>query len=241
MSICINNDLIWVSVPRCASTSIEHSILNSPLTINHHRFGTAREYPMHIHVKLSELYANFGKIETVVIKRNYFDRWISTLQHSWYMYKKAGIKMSVNWEDIDNDFIYENFTNEYIDSIYSIGEMKNDLVKYEDIIKMREFNNSIIYRFTKTIPKNIDQTFNPLIILLSQLYWVDNNKCTYEFNIDEIDKFEEFMCDRYNIDFKVDRINKSNPLKNNIVKDEKLKKWVFDNFEKRFETRNQLI
>jgi hypothetical protein len=149
MSICINNDLIWVSVPRCASTSIERSILNSPLIINHHRFGTAREYPKHIHVKLSELYVNFGKMETVVVKRNYFDRWISALQHIWNMYEIAGIKISVKWEDINNDFIYNNFTNDYVDSIYSIGEMKTDLTKYEDIIKMREFNKSIIYRFTK--------------------------------------------------------------------------------------------
>jgi hypothetical protein len=241
MSIHINNDLIWVSVPRCASTSIERSILNSPLIINHHRFGTAREYPKHIHVKLSELYVNFGKMETVVVKRNYFDRWISALQHVWNMYEIAGIKMSVKWEDIDNDFIYNNFTNDYVDSIYSIGEMKTDLTKYEDIIKMREFNKSIIYRFTKNTPKNIDYTFNPLILLLSQSYWVDNDKCTYEFDIDEIYKFEEFMCDRYKIDFKLDKINKSYSIKNNIVKDDKLKKWVFDNFEKRFIKSNNLI
>jgi hypothetical protein len=241
MSICINNDLIWVSVPRCASTSIERSILNSPLIINHHRFGTAREYPKHIHVKLSELYVNFGKMETVVVKRNYFDRWISALQHVWNMYEIAGIKISVKWEDINNDFIYNNFTNDYVDSIYSIGEMKTDLTKYDDIIKMREFNKSIIYKFTKNIPKNIDHTFNPLILLQSQSYWVDNQKCTYEFDITEIDKFEKFISERYDIDFKVDRINKSHPIKNNIIKDDKLKKWVFDNFEKRFISRNTLI
>lgn len=241
MSICINNDLIWVSVPRCASTSIENSILNSSLTINHHNFGIAIEYPKHIHVKLSDLYVNFGKMETVVIKRNYFDRWMSALQHIWYMYEINGTGISVKWENLDNDFIYNNFTKEYIDSIYSIAGIENELTKYEDIIKIRDIKKSIVYKFTKNVPKNIDHTFNPLILLLSQSYWVDNNKCTYEFNIDEIDKFEEFMCDKYEIDFKVDRINKSNPIKNNIVKDDKLKKWVFDNFEKRFETRNQLI
>jgi hypothetical protein len=230
-----------VSVPRCASTSIESAILNSPITINHYRYGASTKYPQHVHIELPKLYKKFGKIETIVVKRNYFDRWISALQQTWYTHEINGIQLSVKWEDIDNDFIYKNFSKNYVDSIYSIIGMENDSLKYNDIIKLREVKKSIIYKFAKNIPKSIDYTYNPLLMLLSQSYWVDNNKCTYEFDIDEIDKFEKFMCNRYEIDFKVDRINKSNPIKNNIVKDDKLKKWVFDNFEKRFEPRNQLI
>ena len=49
------------------------------------------------------------------------------------------------------------------------------------------------------------------------------------------------MCDRYKIDFKVDIVNKSNPIKNNIIKDEKLRKWVFDMFEKRFIKSTNII
>lgn len=241
MSICINDNLIWISVPRCASTSIENALFNPSLNIKHYKYGNARVYPKHIHTKATELYRTFGKMETVVIKRNYFDRWISALQHSWYTYEINGVEMSVKWEDIDNDFIYQNFTNEYIDSIYSIVGAENDLMKYEDIIKMRELKKSIIYRFAKNIPENIESIFNPTMLLVSQSFWVDNNKCTYEFNIDEINKFEEFICNRYKIDFKVKKINESKLIKNNIIKDDKLKKWVWDNFEKRFETRNQLI
>lgn len=241
MSICINNDLIWVSVPRCASTSIERAILNSSLTINHYRFGASTKYPQHAHVELSKLYEKFGKIETVVVKRNYFDRWVSALQQTWYTYETNGIELLVKWEDINNDFIYEIFTKDYVDSIYSSFGTENQLLKHREIVEMREFNNSIIYRFAKNIPKSIDYTYNPLAVLLSQSYWVDNNKCTYEFDIDEIDKFEEFICNRYEIDFRVDIINKSKPIKSNITKDEKLRKWVFDVFEKRFQKRNSII
>jgi hypothetical protein len=241
MSICINNDLIWISVPRCASTSIENAILNSPVQIIHYKYEISNAYPKHVHITLPQLFKKFGKMETVAIKRDYFDRWVSALQHTWYMYEINGVELSVKWEDIDNDFIYKNFTKEYIDSIYLIVGMENDLIKYEDVIKMREFKKSIIYRFAKNIPENIEHLFNPTMLLLSQSYWVDNNKCTHEFNIDEIDKFEEFMCNRYEIDFKVDRINKSNPIKNNIVKDDKLKQWVFDMFEKRFMKTNKLL
>jgi hypothetical protein len=230
-----------VSVPRCASTSIESAILNSPITINHYRYGASTKYPQHVHIELPKLYEKFGKIETIVVKRNYFDRWISALQQTWYTHEINDIQLLVKWEDMNNDFIYEIFTKDYVDSIYLSFGTENQLLKHKEIVEMREFNNSIIYKFAKNIPKSIDYTYNPLLMLLSQSYWVDNNKCTYEFDIDEIDKFEKFMCNRYEIDFKVDRINKSNPIKNNIVKDDKLKKWVFDNFEKRFEPRNQLI
>jgi hypothetical protein len=241
MSLCINNDLIWVSVPRCASTSIEKAILNSSLTINHHKFGTSTKYPQHTHIELPKLYGNFGKMETVVIKRNYFDRWISALQHVWYTYEINGIELLVKWEDMNNDFIYEIFTKDYVDSIYLSFVSENELLKHKDIVETREFNNSIIYKFAKNMPKGIDYTYNPLLMLLSQSYWVFNNKCTYEFNIDEIDKFEKFMSNRYKIDFKLDKINKSKPIKNGIIKDEKLKKWVFDMFEKRFQKRNAII
>ncbi len=241
MSICINNDLIWVSIPRCASTSIESAILDSSLAINHYRFGGARKYPQHVHIELPKLYEKFGKMETVVIKRNYFDRWISGLQHTWYTFESNGIELSVKWEDIDNDFIYRNFTKDYVDSIYLSFGIENRLLKHKEIVETREFNNSIIYRFAKNIPKSIDHTYNPFLLLLSQSYWIDNNKCTHEFNIDEIDKFEDFICNRYEIDFKVDKINKSNPTKSNIIKDEKLRKWVFEMFEKRFQKRNSII
>ena len=33
MSLLINNDLIWVSIPKCASISIETALLNSNLNI----------------------------------------------------------------------------------------------------------------------------------------------------------------------------------------------------------------
>jgi hypothetical protein len=147
----------------------------------------------------------------------------------------------IKWEDLNNDFIYENFTKDYVNSIHSTFIKENGLIKYKDVVERREFNNSIIYRFAKNIPKRIDYNFNPLLMLVSQSHWVDNNKCTYEFNIDEIDKFEEFICNRYEIDFKVDKINKSNPTKSNIIKDEKLRKWVFEMFEKRFQKRNSII
>ena len=108
--------------------------------------------------------------------------------------------------------------------------------------EIAELSKEIFLTFAKTIPKNCnDHISNPCFVLKSQLYWVDNSKCTYEFNINEIEKFENFISNRYNIEFKVGKFNKGKYKKNQIVKDEKLKQWVWDNFEKRFEKRNSII
>ena len=224
MSLCINDDLIWISVPRCASTSIETAFLNSPLEIDNYIFSNSKLYPKHIHIELSKLYNKFGKKETIVIKRNYFDRWLSGLQRMFLSYENNNIELCRKWEDVDNDFIYETFSKQYINSLYSFNPNQLDLI-----------NNAI------TIEKNLNLKFTPHILLLSQMYWVDNQTCTYEFDINEIDKFGQFITNRYDIDFKIEKLNESQIIKNNIVKDDKLKKWVFDNFEKQFIPKNKLI
>jgi len=43
------------------------------------------------------------------------------------------------------------------------------------------------------------------------------------------------------MEFKLEKLNASNKLSNKIVKDNTLKNWVWENFEKRFERRNELI
>jgi hypothetical protein len=242
MSICINDDLIWVSSPKCASTSIESAFINSNLNINHYRYGKNKQHPKHIHIKLADLYQKFGKKDSVVIKRDYFDRWISGLQHMWYTYELKNCETIIKWEDINNNFIYETFTSEFIDEMHSLVPSDLNLLDHNDTqTQVKEALKLTIHKLVKTIPENLNIGFDPCILLFSQLYWVNNIKCTYEFNINEIEKFENFISNRYNIEFKVNKLNESKPKENQIIKDEKLKQWVFENFEKRFEKRNSLI
>jgi hypothetical protein len=245
MSLCINDDLIWISVPRCASYSIENTLFNSSLNIKHYKYGNDRVYPKHLHVPSTLLYNKFGKKETIVIKRNYFDRWISAFQHMFLSYEQNNIELLCKWEEVDNEFIYSNFSKEYIDSIYALNINDLNVVNYKDTIWIKEIIKQNTFKF-KSIDSKVQVTDfaiqgAPSLMLLSQMLWVDNKKCTYEFDITEIDKFEKFISNRYDIDFKLEKLNESHPIKNNIVKDDKLKKWVWDNFEKPFEKRNSLI
>lgn len=241
MSICVNNDLIWVSTPKCASTSIEAAFLNSNLNINHYKYGQNNRYPRHVHINLSDLYQKFGKKDTVVIKRDYFDRWISALQHIWYTYELNNCETIIKWEDINNDFIYETFTPEFIDQVHTLAPSDLNSLNCDETNQVKEALKLNIHKLIKSIPESFDIQMDPCILLFSQSYWVNNGKCTYEFNINEIEKFENFISNRYNVEFKVNKLNKSKPKENQIIKDEKLKKWVFENFEKRFEKRNSII
>ena len=66
MSLCINNDLIWIAIPKNASVSIEHALLNSNLNIQtYHNYKDNSD--IHGHLVLNDLYSYFGVKEKVCL------------------------------------------------------------------------------------------------------------------------------------------------------------------------------
>ena len=193
MSLLINNDLIWVSVPKCASISIENALLGSNLIITkcdgyddiiNLSIKNSKEKnapPFHAHVRKSYLYNNFGRKETVRIKRDWFTRWISALQHIFEVTDSWGNYTLINkWENIDNKFIYNFFDNEYVEQLHV-----NDLDTWDKcFLKFVQENSKKEY---------VKPEVGIVCTFLSQNYWIENEPCTYEFNIDEIYLFEEFL------------------------------------------------
>jgi hypothetical protein len=226
-----------LSIPKCASTSIEDALLKSKLDIVHYEYGNGKEYDRHLHIRLKHLYKKFGLKETICINRDYFDRWISCLKHIWNTYESINVPLIKNWKDVDNDFIYKTFTDDYINEIYESGKNFSNIINH---------NGKSLIDYSKVTKVELNKKIVPNgifieNILRSQLYVKDNKKCTYEFNINEIDKFEKFIENRYNIDFKLDTLNKTSFQHNLIIKDEKLKSWVWEKFEKRFIKSNNII
>jgi hypothetical protein len=243
MSLFINDDLIWVSIPRCASTSIERGFFESNLNVKHYYNNFIYDdNAKHYHIQLKNLHNKFGKKESICIKRNFFDKWISGLQHMFLTYKMNNIETIVNWEDVDNEFIYSHFTPDYVDEMYSVSLSDiNDLKISDSEYKEVE---QILSKLTNKLTNNeiqFDKTFVPHKLLVSSLYWTNNNKCTYEFDISEIDKFEKFISNRYGDEFELKKLNQSPNIDSKIVKDDKLKNWVFNNFEKRFVKSNRIL
>jgi len=229
MSLLINNDLIWLSIPKCASLSIEAALMNSEIDIKLHseyrymyeklkRHGALRKYVM---------FNEFGIYPTVCITRDWFDKWMSGLEFIWISILSLNLTPIINWNELDNNFIYKTFDNNFSKQLH-----QSEFIQPIEIFK-KLINNPI---------DEVDPVVsNILIVLLSQNYWKDNQPCTYEFDIKEIHKFEEFIQKRYNIPFNIPHINSTPKLKNKIEINDELKNHIWNVFEKPFKKQSQLI
>ena len=226
MSVLINNDLIWISVPKCASMSIEKTLLNSDLNTKIHPEYkySVEKYESHGHYTKSILFNEFGIHPTVCITRNWLDRWMSGLEFVWQRLIYNGYSPIIQWEEIDNKFIYNTFDINFGKKLY--------------------FSNDWDASFKKIINNSVEIKQDVLqisCVLISQNFWKENQPCTYEFDIKELHKFEEFIQTRYGVSFNLEHLNSTSKIKNKIEINDKLKNHLWNVFEKPFEKRNLLI
>jgi hypothetical protein len=228
MSLLINDDLIWISVPKCASVSIERALINSELDIklqSEYKYMFERK-GMHSHIKKSQLFNEFGIHPTVCITRNWLDRWLSALEFVWQHMTTDKHAPIIPWEEIDNKFIIKTFDTKFKNELNNADLWESifkKLLKYPDVEINTEYITTI------------------LCVFMSQNHWKENQPCTYEFDIKELDKFEEFIQKRYGVSFKIPHLNSTPKIKNKIEINDELKNHLWNVFEKPFEKRNSLI
>jgi len=233
MGFLINNDLIWISIPKCASTSIQDALENSNLDIKKHKdyFLLPKK---HLHIPLVNLNEEFGIKETICIKRDWFDKWLSALETIWLAIKHREHTPIIEWEEIDNDFLYKTFDTEFLNNLHSSENI--------------ELCNFSIMKNYKSLPNDTIRGLTSL--LKSQNYWKNNETCTYEFDITEMDKFTDFIKNRYGVDIELPNTNPKDKLlevtnskktKSKIIVNDEFKKWVWDSFEKRYQKGTTLI
>lgn len=227
MAYLINEDLIWVITPKCASYSIENALQKSNLKLKRYDNYTK----VHVHVSLNECLNMFGKRESVCITRNWFEKWLSALNFIWDNIEiRKQLTPVCKWENIDNEFIYNLFNDEFVNRLYSLNEGSA---------------KECFFKLLKINPKNIinvpEEIYGTVNVLMPDRYWKSNQKCTYEFDITELDKFVKFIEDRFGEKLVIEKINSSTKRPNKITINDELKSFVWEKFEKKFEKRNQLI
>jgi hypothetical protein len=243
MSLLINDELIWVSIPKNASHSIEKSLLNSNLNIKYYsafykfkklyEFENISQVP-HLHTKIEKLKEEFGNKETFCIKREFSDRFISAIEFIWdkIIYKNNHTSI-IPINKIDNDFIYSFFTLEIINMIYDTSDNRNKLW-FEIYCKL--IKEELDFNSTKP---NVHQS---ICTLLSQNFFTNGKKCTYEFDINNLNEYVLFVKNKFNADIKIEKLNaNSNKSKSNIVNNNQFKNWLYNNFEKKFDINNKSI
>lgn len=229
MAYLINEDLIWVITPKCASYSIESALLNSNLKLK--RYNEHFKRHMHSHVPLNGCLDAFGKKESICITRNWFEKWLSALNFIWdNIEARDELTPICKWEDMDNDAIYNIFNDEFVNTLYSFSEdsTKNCFAK-------------LLKSGVENIPEIPEEIYGTAGVLVPDRYWKSNQRCTYEFDIKELDKFTKFIENRFGEKLVIPEKNVSSKRLNKIIINEELKSFVWEKFEKRFDKRNQLI
>ena len=79
MSYLINDELIWILTPKCASYSIENALKNSNLKIENFNPPSTIFKEKHNHYNLQKSFTRFGKKETIT---EYFCRLSGDLNSS---------------------------------------------------------------------------------------------------------------------------------------------------------------
>jgi hypothetical protein len=235
MSYLINDELIWICTPKCASVSIELALKNSNLKIE--PFVDSEK---HSHISVIESLNKFGKKETICITRNWFSKWLSSLNQIWKQSNLNPIEYrpTVEWKNVDNNFIYETFNDEFINDLHNSNK-ENIINCYGKLLK--KDLSSFLLDDREIFEMGDMSNMGVITILISNKIWSNGQKCTYEFDINEIDKFTNFIEDRFGERLIIDTHNKSSDIPSKIIINDELKQWVWDKFEKRFEKRNALI
>ena len=226
MSHLINDEIILISVPKCASTSIWRALEKSKLNIE--VFNPEVKF-VHYHTSLNECLSKWGSKESVCITRDWVSKWTSSLNFIWDMIElETDYTPICKWEDVDNEFLYRTFDTDFVNILYSM-ELNNAGLKECFLRLVKEKNPPIKYES------------GCVSTLISEKYFKSNKKCTHEFDIKEIDKFVDFIEDRFGERLMIENINQSTKRPNKIIVNDELKSFIWENFEKRFDKRNDLI
>lgn len=220
--ILIDKRLIYVATPKTATQSIKAAIINSgiPFEEFHDNLAPGEN---HYHVTLSEMINKWGIKESFCLERDWFERWLSGITYLIYGYLHYdNLQPRFRLEDIDNNFIFETFTEDFVNTLYSPD--KDDLRKIQDIF---------LY--------NPDKLEHPgrVKVLCSSNFWKSGKKCTYEFNFKNFDKIETFFKESFNCEFEIPNLNEIKSIFKlvNVEINDELKDFVFHRFEKRFHSR----
>ena len=233
MSHLINNELIWVSIPKCASFSIEAALRESKLKLE---LIDENDQTTHFHTPLNRCLEQWGNKETICITRDWLSRWLSALNYTWdnIEFENKYYTPIRKWEDVDNEYLYKTFNTTFLNELHMISD---SIGKYGKNSAMK----SCWFSLVNEEPNPLWSLSPGIDTLISQRFYKSNKKCTYEFDISEIDKFTDFIEDRFGERLIIQNTNRSSKRQNKIIVNDELKSFIWNNFEKRFDKKNVLI
>lgn len=214
----IDNKFIYISLPRCASTSFMVSCIKNDISINHfnEKYDEQLKYInnksnsenlsdilLHAHERCSNLITKFGKhYDIISVKRNRYERFISTWEHIIHELEKM--------EEYTTSNKFKNFD-------------ENDFFKYEsyDVLNdsnLRKYaNNFLKNNNIKLSNNNQSYLLNMLYIQLSPLSnWHNHNSNIIWFDFEKLNELEEWVSSKLKKPFKLEKTNSSKHIECNL-------------------------
>ncbi len=232
----VDNKFIYINLPRCASTSFVISSYRRNITLKYYTSITEsvnemvdmslpdEEYAdklMHPHEPIHQLEEKFGyNYEIIAVKRDRHQRYISLWKHILDEVYRTG--------DLHSFEILSNLT-------------ENDIFTFtsnEISIKDSEANKKIVNeKFIDKLGLSKDNHYLSTILEIaltpySHYHNFDSRIIWFDFN--ELNKLEEWVSNKLELDFKLNKINSSQHFDCNLkLNDSFIKKYntIFDRFD----------
>lgn len=227
----VNNEFLFVSLPRCASTSFTHTCIKLGLTIKH--FDSTFDNVtisnlVHPHERLVNLQKKFGNHHPIIaIKRNRHERFLSFWKQIIKIMEGRNTLISNHLKKLTvDDILFYNTsdigTENNKSNLIEKFLLQNDLLKYNPIYLIELL--SILY--------------NPLS------FWHDNNNGIIWFDINKTEELNEWVSIKIGKPFELNKINSSDKVESNLIYDEHfIKKYnnIYDYYDINYKKNNTLI
>lgn len=242
----VDKKFIFISLPRCASTSFMITCLKNKIPIEHrvsdndNQLSKINDWDKlsndeladkltHSHESLSNLQKKFGnKYEVISIRRNKYERFLSLWKHVIdELYRIQYVELAQGFSKLT--------VNDIFDGIHP-----NDITTVENRYR------TIDTVFKKINSLNMDIKLNPYVQNMLSIVYMPITELTNEnpniiwFDITELDKLEKWVSNKLVKEFKLEKINSSQNFDCNIeINDEFKKKYdnLFNIFENRKSTK----
>ena len=228
----VDKKFIFLSLPRCASTSFMITCLKNDILIEHFDSNNDNQlYKIdnwqkmnneeladaltHLHEPLTNLQSKFGnEYKVIAIRRNKYERFVSLWKHIIdELYRENKVEVANIFSKLTIDDIFGNITsNEISSKEYRYKTAEGFLDKFK--ISQDEWY----------IKNMMDILFTPIVEL------TNDNPDILWFDINHLEELEYWASKKLGKQFKLEKINSSQHFECNIVINEEFKQRYDDLF-----------
>lgn len=246
----INNQVVFIPIPKNASWSVEDTCikyefdLKYPHVLWENSIKLNRKPNQHLHSTIESLSSAFGtNFEYVCIIRDSTDRFVS----AWKFF------ISVMIDELplipERDSVIDKLKN--LDNLFIINFIKENYNDFKNVYGIVSVRQTLLFKLLEEMDiigyHKSDATFIRkhalhMVTFITQYKWIsDPNIKVKQFNFKELDKFEKYISEKFNVDFKLERSNVNELDYTAVTKTEELIEFVNTYIDGMYKKRNSII